>query len=145
MKRAILSRNPTSDEGTFGHLSFEEHRWATGELPDRANQRGISCINPGVYLCKWAESPTKGWCYHIQDVPGRSNCLIHAANWMGDNQKGWVSQLRGCIAPGLSIGELMNSQGRMQMATLNSRAAICQIVNVLKKEDFELEIVWVGK
>jgi len=64
----------------------------TVELPWKNNQRRISCIPPDTYTAIKHLSPKFGPCLWIQDVPGRSEILIHPANFWHD--------LLGCIAPG---------------------------------------------
>jgi len=59
----------------------------------RNNQNRISCVPEGVYPLKYEYSPRfrkKLW--ELYDVPGRSECKFHAANY-------W-RQLNGCIALG---------------------------------------------
>lgn len=64
----------------------------TVELPWKENKRRVSCIPPGTYTAIKHNSPKFGPCLWIQDVPGRSEILIHPANYWHD--------LLGCIAPG---------------------------------------------
>jgi hypothetical protein len=60
------------------------------------NQRNISCIPTGEYICKKHESPTFGRVYKVCDVFGRSNILFHAGNKVDDTQ--------GCILLGDRLG-----------------------------------------
>jgi hypothetical protein len=108
----------------------------SGELPERSNRPGISCIPAGTYTALWQLSPTHGWCYHLQAVPNRSDIEIHSANWMGDESMGYKRQLRGCIALGLGFGELDG-----QRAILSSRAAINEFHVKMAGEDLLLTIV----
>ena len=64
----------------------------TVELPWKNNERRVSCIPPGTYTAIVHNSPKFGPSLWIQDVPGRSEILIHPANFWHD--------LLGCIAPG---------------------------------------------
>jgi hypothetical protein len=105
MRAVILTRDSSGDDGTFGTwVSDSGFKCRTGELPDRGNASGISCIPKGSYSCNWRFSPKHGMCWHVDGVPGRTEVEIHAANLMGDTAKGYVSQLLGCIAPGLTVG-----------------------------------------
>lgn len=148
MKSVIITRNQTTDEGTFGTLKTVDGKLTlhTLELPWRdVNKDGIgdpqkSCITPGTYRAIWHESPSKGWCYWLQDVKGRSHILIHSANYAGDVDKGWQSQLLGCIAPALSVGKMANNKGKQQMAGLNSRAACKALFDWANKEDLLVTI-----
>lgn len=80
-----------------GRLVFE---FATVELPWVDNRVGKSCIPEGTYKAKKHIAPSKGNSIWLQDVPGRSEILIHTANF--------VRELRGCIAPGYSHKDIDN-------------------------------------
>lgn len=68
------------------------------ELPWKDNKRKTSCIPEGRYLLTRYESPKHGPCLLVNNVPGRSMCELHEANWaMGKDGK--HPQLEGCIAP----------------------------------------------
>lgn len=124
IRRATLVRGPSSAVGTFGRLSFGEHLVHSVELPWRNNLTGKSCIPPGVYRCEQVNSPRFGRVYEVRSVPGRSNILIHAANFGGNTEMGHDSDLLGCIAPALSVGALQNRRGVDQLAGLQSKAAL---------------------
>lgn len=135
----ILARKKTGPEGTFGILESEALLMQTGELPWYNNQRNISCIPVGRYLCKAHISPRHGKCFWLQDVLGRSEILIHAANWMGDVSKGFKSNLEGCIAPGMKlardVGE--NDQDMIQQ----SRIAMDRLIEYTEFKDFYVTII----
>lgn len=149
MRYATLIRNPSTDDGTFGVLLLDNYStWATGELPQRENKNGLSCIPPVLsgekktYKCTWFDSPKHGPCYLINEVEGRSMIEIHSANFMGDTSKSKVSQLLGCIALGKSIGKLSPVEGGpSQIAVLQSKLAIKEFETNLKNEDFTLTII----
>lgn len=131
MKMAVLTRERFTDEGVFGTLTAGPLQLCTLELPWRdSDGDGIgdpqkSCITPGTYELEWYNSPSKGWCYLVKNVKQRSNILIHSANFAGDVDKGWQSQLLGCIALGLNEGVMPNDKGRAQHVVTSSKAA-CQ-------------------
>lgn len=124
---AIIQRDHcASDKVTLGKMYLP---WINGhpdlytnELLWRDNQQGISCIPAGIYTLKPYSSPNKAkkakqnvWEY--QDVPNRSKCLIHAANYACDilDKEGNVlhkNELEGCTAPGFTIDESMPMVGR---------------------------------
>lgn len=135
MKRAILTRAPSTDEGTFGTLQLDAQVLRTTELPWRDNKPQASCIPPGVYRCEIVQSPKFGRVYGVQNVPGRSAILIHSANYGGDTAKGYRSQLLGCIAPCMDHGQLDG-----QMAGLQSRDALGEFMAWAGGEPIELEI-----
>ena len=132
----ILTRSPSTDQGTFGTFVLEDGTsYHSLELPWRSNMNGVSCIPPGEYTCHWIYSPKHGECYQVMDVLGRSMIEIHSANFAGDASKGYISQLLGCIALGLSVGVLNG-----QLAVLNSKGAIADFEAKQNKEDFQLTI-----
>lgn len=94
------------------------------ELPWKNNQRRVSCIPEGNYRCFSHTSPKFGRTFHIRDVPGRSEILIHVANK--------PSELLGCIAPG------MTASGNT--AVNNSRNAMNKLINLLWPKDFDIVI-----
>lgn len=135
MKRAVLTRAPSTDEGTFGTLLLDGQVLRTTELPWRDNKPQASCIPAGVYVCAIVQSPKFGRVYGLRDVPGRSHILIHAANYGGDRVKGYRAELLGCIAPCMVHGQLNG-----QMAGLSSREALAELMAWAAGEPFELEI-----
>lgn len=139
---ASLRRSPSTDEGTFGVLSFGGQAVRTLELPWRDNRPQRSCIPAGSYPCRIVQSPRFGRCYGVFSVPGRSAILIHPANLAGDVELGWTSQLHGCIAPCLKAGAMRNTAGRMQAAGLVSRPAVLQLESWAAGRPFTLEVSW---
>lgn len=141
MRRATITRAPSTDEGTFGTLALDDGpRLMSLELPWRDNATGASCIPTGVYRCELVNSPRFGKVFEVRDVPGRQNILIHAANFAGDTAKGWHSQLLGCIAPISALGALRNPAGKVQRAGMDSKAALAQVMAWAGGLPFELEI-----
>src|SRR5258708_28488654 len=98
-RSVILSRTMSRPDGTFGTwLSDSGLSLITLELPWRDNSPDVSCIPLGRYKCTWRWSQAHGCnLYHIENVPGRSNCEIRSANV--------AQQLKGCIAPGNVLAE----------------------------------------
>lgn len=62
------------------------------ELPWRLNSRNTSCIPKGFYVVKRHISPKFKECFIIENVPERSQILIHAGNSISDT--------RGCLLVG---------------------------------------------
>ena len=82
----------------------------------RNNQSNVSCIPIGVYSVKLEWSPrfnTMLW--EIKDVPNRSECKFHSANY-------W-KQLNGCVAPGLKYKRINNDNYRDVTNSKNSLKA----------------------
>lgn len=139
--KAVLRRAPSTDQGTFGVLTFGTEAVRTLELPWRDNRPQRSCIPPGVYDCGMVNSPRFGRVYGVRDVPGRSHILIHAANLAGDVDLGWTTQLHGCIAPCVRVGAMRNKAGAMQAAGLVSVTALRQLMTWAAGRPFQLEVL----
>jgi hypothetical protein len=94
-----LVRDDQTDVRTLGAMfDGTERVCETLELPWCDNQRGISCIPEGIYECKRALSPSRGYpVYWLQDVPGRQDVQIHIGNFPKD--------IRGCILVGTKRGK----------------------------------------
>lgn len=133
---ARLTRLETSDEGTFGILTYTFGHLFTGELPWRGNAKGESCIPTGTYNVLMRVSPRFGRCYHIEAVPERTNILLHNGNWCGDDHLGFKTHVDGCILLGLSRGSLEG-----QHAVFSSRRARHKFEAEMGGKPFELEIV----
>jgi len=76
----------------------------TLELPDKENQRRVSCIPTGTYNVVPYSSAKYKSAYHVENVKNRDAILIHAANTTAD--------LLGCIGVGefSKLGEIINSR-----------------------------------
>lgn len=82
----------------FDDLSFPYYEVRTLELPDKENQKEISCIPCGEYEVVKRYSEKYKDHFHILNVPNRDYILIHNANF--------VRQLKGCIAVGFSHSDI---------------------------------------
>lgn len=140
MHKALLLRQSTSDEGTFGTLRVYHggallYTCFTGELPDRDNLPNRSCIPVGVYTCQPWRSKKYPDHYNVMRVPGRSGILIHQGNFCGDIEKGLLSNVQGCILVGRQLGTIQGQQ-----AVLSSRLAMNDLRALLGSAHFTLEI-----
>lgn len=99
------------------HGSYPIFDFYTLELPWKDNQKRISCIPEGQY--KWIkhESPKFGSSLWVQDVPGRSEILMHVGNFTKDTL--------GCILPGDGILDI-NGDGILDVT--NSRKTMKTIL-----------------
>jgi hypothetical protein len=89
----LLQRIGASTRATFGVLILDGIPFAlTLERPWLNNQTGISCIPPGVYVCKRVQSPKFGNTFEVTNVPGRTHILFHKGNITDDTH--------GCIIVG---------------------------------------------
>lgn len=136
MRRVVLTRTETSNSGTFGHIVTDSGlSLRSGELPWRNNEPGYSSIPADTYDVVWAQSPTKGWCYHVIKVPGRLDVEIHPGNHCGDLILGFRSDVKGCILLGTSVGP-MNGQ----RAILCSLQGFIEFYRDLNQVPFQLVI-----
>lgn len=132
--QVILQRERSTDQGTFGKLTLEKG-WScvTIELPWRDNKRQRSCIPAGTYECSMTNSPKFGRVYTVKNVRGRSHILFHAGNYAGDVEKGFRSDVEGCILVGSAKGTLNNQQ-----VVVNSRNTLRKFHEELGSKDFTL-------
>ena len=140
MNYAVLVRERTCDEGTFGRLHLLGSGWScyTAELPWRNNERNISCIPSGWYKMTFLERSASGRfrnVFLIEDVPGRSGILIHTGNYAGDVSKGIHADVNGCILVGRRTGTLNGQQ-----VVLASRLAHQELRHQLGKEP---TVLWI--
>lgn len=100
IKRTYKPEATVGELKVFDAENIEVFHCFTLELPDRQNQRNISCIPEGEYLV-WKMPPTgkrKYEYFWVQDVPGRTGILFHPGNY--------THQIRGCILPGEELKDL---------------------------------------
>lgn len=136
-----LYRFKSTDEGTFGFMTYNGAWWYSLELPWRDNKPNISCIPVGEYFVSLRYSPHfHRELYHLHNVKDRSYILIHPANLAGDVSKGWQSQLQGCITIGKRVGKIRNKFGKMQRAIISSGIAINEFYSIMQNRDFNLII-----
>jgi hypothetical protein len=135
MRRCHLIRSESTDEGTFGTLIIGDEQLFTAEPPWRNNERNVSCIPYGKYECVYSVSMKHGPVYRVQNVPGRTDILIHAGNIAGDKLMGFKSHSDGCIMPGSRKGKILK-----QKAVVSSGAAMTLLHQWLDKEPFILTV-----
>lgn len=110
----LIRYAPIGDICTFGFLVADETVFNTLELPWRDNKRNQSCIPPGEYECDYMRRSASGkykGCFHVKNVPGRSQILIHNGNL--------PAHTKGCILIGRRRGSLAGHP-----AVLNSISAL---------------------
>lgn len=124
METAYLIRNYHKDH-TAGIFTLTDGNKVlftcnTMELPDRGNERRVSCIPTGTYKVVPYSSPKFKSAYHILNVPNRDAILIHPANTVAD--------LLGCIGVGIfsKIGTI--SESRTTLARLKKAATSFNLV-----------------
>lgn len=93
MRQLKLLRIAYIPDGTFGVLFDEDIPFClTLEREWRNNEKNVSCIPGGLYLCKRVQSPKFGDTFKVLHVSGRSDILFHKGNIEDDSH--------GCILVG---------------------------------------------
>ena len=135
--KGILTRESSTDQGTFGIFALGDLVLYSLELPWKDNQPNVSCIPVGVYSATMTFSQRfKKQMYLIETIPDRGGIRIHSANFAGDDTKGFKRQLNGCIALGEKVG-IMDGQ----RALLLSKPAIRRLEALTLGKPFTLEII----
>jgi hypothetical protein len=128
--KILIERIDYGDKQTIGKLyllnSLNEvisEFWSL-ELPNKDNQRRISCIPEGVYKARKHNSPKHGLSLWLQDVPNRSEILIHKGNYHTD--------ILGCIIIGSDLADI-NKDGYLDVT--NSKNSIKKLMSMLEDVD----------
>ena len=114
----ILKRFYMGRDCTQGILLVREKVFYTLEPPWKDNKPFVSCIPEGKYPIYVFTHDDWGNVISIDDVPNRTEILIHPGNF--------VKNTKGCILPGLNAG---------RAKVLNSRKALAEIVR-LRDDDY---------
>jgi hypothetical protein len=139
-----LVRKASTANSTMGEMFNPDgsHLCFTCELPWLNNQPEKSCVPAASYTCIPHDSPAHPDTWELENVPGRTNILIHNGNFF--------FQLLGCIAVGSSIGplEYIGSEypaynGQTFIAALNSVNTLDMLRDNLSST-FSLGISWAG-
>lgn len=143
MRKATLTRFETGPLGTFGDLVTDNgYQCVIVEKPWADNKTDESCILPkpggkAKYKAEPWESPKFGKCFRLVDVPGRTDILIHPANW--------ARQLLGCLAPGRAIGDVhgfYHDEKVHEKGVMSSRDALWGLEQDVESGPFEITIQW---
>jgi hypothetical protein len=120
----IVIKREYKDKCTLGDGSItmngKTYKFKTLELPWKNNERRVSCIPEGEYFAIKHSSPKFKECLWIQNVPSRSEILIHTGNF--------TRQILGCILPGTSHADI-DKDGITDVT--ESRVAMNNILNVM--------------
>ena len=128
--RLFLNRTLTSDKQTLGILyllndkDFVIDEWYTLELPNKNNQRRVSCIPKGTYKASKHTSPKHGQSLWLRNVPNRSEILIHKGNYNSD--------ILGCILIGKELRDI-NNDGYLDV--VKSKTAVKELLSYLDDMD----------
>lgn len=132
--KLLLIRTDYEEKQTLGVLYVLGERnevlfeCKTLELPDKNNERRVSCIYEGVFKVEKRISPKFGLHFHITDVKGRSYILIHSGNFH--------SQILGCILVGSDFKDI-NADGYLDV--IQSRDTLDQLLD-LAPHNLELTV-----
>ncbi len=127
--RIILKRLSSNLDVTLGVLIREDTGLpflVTLELPDKGNERNVSCIPKGIYKASAHTSYKFKSAYLIEDVPNRGSILIHSGNTVKDTE--------GCILLGKQYNDLNG------LTSVSNSWESLMDLNVLAKKTFELII-----
>ena len=128
--RLLLERYSHEEKQTIGKLYLLNNsggiiaKWNSLELPWLDNQRRISCIPSGTYKARKHTSPRFGKSLWLQDVPNRSEILIHRGNFYTD--------ILGCILIGKDLADI-NKDGVIDVT--QSVKAINELMSYLNDLD----------
>lgn len=132
-----LVRFARTKDGVLGRLG----RWCILEEEDFSNQRNISCIPPGTYLCKRRRYHRGGYeTFEVTNVPNRTAILIHIGNT--------EEATEGCLLIGQTFGRLQvkdedTGKAETKIAVLSSGVAFRAFMqSMVGVEEFNLEIVY---
>jgi len=102
-------------------------------VPYPVNAQNVTCIPEGTYLVEKITSPTKGRCFLLQDVPGRTMVEIHIGNFA----TGIKVDTEGCILPGMRFADI-NFDGNLDVQ--DSTKAMNKLLEILP-QSFDLHIL----
>ena len=128
MISAVISRD-YQEHQTLGCLYVFDRARAlanvrTLELPEKGNQKNVSCIPPGEYhTIKIVDSKGRN-CFLLLGVPGRSGIEIHIGNYAA----GAHIDTEGCILPGMNFSDI-NKDGYLDV--VDSTTAMILLMRVL--------------
>lgn len=128
--KLLLERYHYDDKQTLGKLYLLDSKshiiedWHSLELPWLDNKKRISCIPEGVYKAHKHNSPKFGESFWLQDVPNRSEVLIHKGNYHTD--------ILGCILIGKDLSDI-NKDGYLDVTS--SKKAIKELMKLTKDVD----------
>ena len=100
----------------------------TLKLPLKKQETRVSCQPTGIYTAKKHQSPKFKESFWLQNVPGRSEILMHVGNYTSD--------ILGCILPGDRHTDI-NGDGIMDVA--NSKKTMSELYKLMPDE-FQITI-----
>ncbi|MFZ6848096.1 DUF5675 family protein [Undibacterium sp. RuRC25W] len=143
-----ITRKQSTPSGTPGNLTVvnpagDTFTCETLELPWQDNTPGISCIiNDSYSAAIWHSDHLDCDVLRLEDKHGRQDCLIHCGNFAGDVSQGMETQVHGCTLVGSRYGSLANDDGSAQMAILNSRVTLAQLIEFVGTGEHNVDYHW---
>jgi len=140
--KCIISRSYEEDETLGGGIIFKGRKklfeFKTIELPLftiplKTNTPFTNCIPEGSYDVTKIYSPTKGKCFQVHDVEGRSAILIHKGNYA----TGKKVDTEGCILVGSGFADI-NKDGALDV--IESTDTLTKLLELLP-DKFKLHIL----
>ena len=134
--RLELNRCSQDDKQTLGELYLLSNdgvvisKWKTLELPDLNNKKNISRIPAGKYNALIHNSPKFGKSLWIQNVPNRSEILIHKGNYHSD--------IRGCILIGQNHIDINNDRYKDVTSSTKSINKLMSWINGLTEIEIHI-------
>lgn len=137
METTLLIKRIYQEKETIGKMVVVEQGKAMFncvclELPNKNNQRQISCIPEGFYPAKKEHHPKFGKVFRLSSVPNRDGVLVHKGNYAA----GVKVDTKGCILPGMGLSDL-NKDGNLDV--FNSTVAMDKLFAILP-DSFLIEI-----
>lgn len=143
-----ITRKQSSPSGTPGELvatnsAGETFSCNTLELPWQDNTPGVSCIIDDSYRATiWHSDHLDCDVLRLEDKHGRQNCLIHCGNFAGDVSQGMETQVHGCTLVGSRYGSLVNDEGGTQLAILESRVTLANLIAFVGGWEVTVDYQW---
>ena len=139
--KLVISRSYQEKETLGSAIIFKGNEklfeFKTIELPmftitGKTNQVSTNCIPEGTYDITKIYSPTKGQCFMVHDVPGRTAILIHKGNYA----TGKKVDTEGCILVGSHFDDA-NGDGNLDV--VESTITLTKLLQILP-DKFKLYI-----
>lgn len=128
-----IVRVASDEDGTFGVMLHKGKPFAvTGERPWRNNERTISCIPPGVYMCHRYASQRYKNTFEVSNVPNRTYILFHKGNFPLKDSEGCilVAEEFGVVNGHTAVLESSHGYKEMMEKLKDVQTFVLQIVEI---------------